>query len=73
MELSRQEYWSRVPFPFPGDLPDPEIKPASLASHELTGRFLTAVPPEKPFTDIFCPKFATLQLPKWSDFPIDGR
>ena len=32
MEFSRQEYWSRMPFPPPGDLPDPGIKPASLAS-----------------------------------------
>ena len=29
MEFSRQEYWSGLPFPSPGDLPDPEIKPAS--------------------------------------------
>ena len=27
MELSRQEYWSGLPFPFPGDLPDPGIEP----------------------------------------------
>ena len=32
MEFSRQEYWTGMPFPSPGDLPDPEIKPASLAS-----------------------------------------
>ena len=29
MEFSRQEYWSRLPFPSPGDLPHPEIKPES--------------------------------------------
>ena len=29
MGFSRQEYWSGLPFPFPGDLPDPEIKPRS--------------------------------------------
>ena len=29
MEFSRQEYWSGLPFPSPGDLPDPGIKPAS--------------------------------------------
>ena len=29
IELSRQEYWSGLPFPSPGDLPDPEIKPGS--------------------------------------------
>ena len=27
----RQEYWSRLPFPSPGDLPDPGIKPGSPA------------------------------------------
>ena len=29
MGFPRQEYWSRLPFPAPGDLPDPGIKPAS--------------------------------------------
>ena len=29
MEFSRQEYWSGLPFPTPGDLPDPGIKPIS--------------------------------------------
>ena len=29
MEFSRQEYWSGLPFPPPGDLPDPGIKPTS--------------------------------------------
>ena len=31
MEFSRQEYWSGLPFPFPGDLPDPGIEPRSPA------------------------------------------
>ena len=31
MEFSRQEYWSGMPFPSPGDLPDPGIKPLSPA------------------------------------------
>ena len=30
MELSRQEYWSGLPFPMPEDLPNPEIEPVSL-------------------------------------------
>ena len=38
MELSRQEYWSGLPFPPPEDLPDPGINPASPA---LAGRFFT--------------------------------
>jgi len=41
MGFSRQEYWSGVPFPSPGDLLDPGIKPASLASPALAGRFFT--------------------------------
>ena len=32
MEFPRQEYWSELPFPIPGDLPNTGIKPASLAS-----------------------------------------
>ena len=36
MGFSRQEYWSGVPFPSPGDLPNPGIKPGSPA---LAGRF----------------------------------
>ena len=31
MEFSRQEYWSGLPFPSPGDLSDPGIEPGSLA------------------------------------------
>ena len=41
MEFSRQEYWSRLPFPSPGDLPHPGIKSTSLKSHALAGRFFT--------------------------------
>ena len=48
MELSRQEYWSRLPFCSPGDLIDPGIKCISLASPVLAGRFFTIVPLEKP-------------------------
>ena len=36
MEFSRQEYWSRLPFPPPGHLPDPGVKPTSLTSPALT-------------------------------------
>ena len=36
MEFSRQDYWSGLPFPTPGDLPNSVIKLASLASHALT-------------------------------------
>ena len=33
MGFSRQEYWSELPFPSPGDLSNPGIKPESLTSH----------------------------------------
>ena len=49
MEFSRQEYCSRLPFPPPGDLPDPGIEPTSFASPALTGIFFTTVPPGKPY------------------------
>jgi len=39
--FSRPEYWSGLPHPPPGDLPNPEIKPASLVSPPLAGRFFT--------------------------------
>ena len=39
MGFSRQEYWSGLSFPPPGDLPDPGIEPTSLMSLGLTGRF----------------------------------
>ena len=48
MAFSMLEYWSGLPFPTSGDLPDPGIKPASLASSALAGGFFTAVPPAKP-------------------------
>ena len=40
----RQGYWSGVPFPSPGDLPDPGIKPVSVVSPALVGRFFTTAP-----------------------------
>ena len=41
MGFPRQEHWSGLLFPPPGDLPDPGIQPASLASPVLAGRFFT--------------------------------
>ena len=48
MVLSRQEYWSGLPLPSPGDLLDPGIKPTSPVSLELAGRSFTTEPSEKP-------------------------
>ena len=45
MVFPRQEYQSGLPFPSPGDLPDPGIEPASPT---LLGGFFTAEPPRKP-------------------------
>ena len=47
MGFSRQEYWSGLPFPSPGDIPDPGIKLASLMSPALAGRFFITEPPKK--------------------------
>ena len=44
----RQEYWSGLPLPPPGGLPDPGIKPASPVAPSLAGGFFTTEPPEKP-------------------------
>ena len=46
--LSKHEYWSRLPFPTPGELPNPEIKPLSVASPALQTDSLPLAPPEKP-------------------------
>ena len=43
MEFSRQKYWSGLPFPSLGDLPDPGIKPGSLA---LQADSLPSEPPQ---------------------------
>ena len=49
MGLFRQEHWSGLSFPPPGDLPDPGSEPASLASPVLVGKFFTTTPwPGKP-------------------------
>ena len=45
MGFSRQKYWSRLPFPAPGDLPDPGIK---LGSPILQADYLTSESPGKP-------------------------
>ena len=51
MGFSRQEYWSELPFPSPGDLPDPGTE---LWSPALQADALTSEPPEKP-QEYICP------------------
>jgi len=41
MGFSRHEYWSGLPFPSPGDLPDPGIEQVFLTYPVLAGRFFT--------------------------------
>ena len=56
MGFSRQEYWSAVPYLPPGDLPEPGIKPKSLASPALAGRFFTlSTTWEAPFSMLYFP------------------
>ena len=48
MGFSRQEYWSGLPFPPPGDLLHPGIEPESPAGSALAAGFFTTEPPGKP-------------------------
>ena len=50
MGFSRQEYWSGLPFPSPGDPPDPGIKPMAPVAPELAGGFFTTEPLGKPLS-----------------------
>ena len=49
LEFSRKEYWSGLLLPPPENLPNPGIKPGSLASSALAGRFFATKPPGKPW------------------------
>ena len=48
MGFPRQEYWSGLPCPPPGYLPDPGIEPISFTSLALAGGFFITMPPGKP-------------------------
>ena len=48
MGFSGQEYWSKLPFLTPGNLPDPGVEPMSVESPPLAGRFFTTAQPGKP-------------------------
>ena len=51
--FSRQEYQNGLSFLYPGDLPDPGIKPASLESPVLVGRLFTTELPGKPHNTLW--------------------
>ena len=55
--LSQQEYWSRLPFPTPGDLSNPGTEPPCLAAPALAGRFFTS----REITYLCVPQFAYLK------------
>ena len=67
MGFSRQEYWSGLLCPLPGDLPYPGIKPKSLGSPALVGRFFTTgVTWEAPTNSVILGKYPNLYLPQFS-------
>ena len=51
--FSRQEYWSGLPFPTPGGLPNPGVEPESLTSPALAHELFTIVLPQKPIGKLF--------------------
>ena len=54
MRFSREEYWSGLPFPSPGDLPNPGVEPVSLKSPALADSlFTTGTTWEAPNTILF--------------------
>ena len=60
---SRQEHWSGLPCPPPGDLPDPGIEPVSLMSRALTGWFFTTRATwEAPILFYFIPVYSRTNL-----------
>ena len=59
MGFSRQEYWSGLPFPSPGDLPDPGIEPTSPA---LEADASASGPPGKPIKDHSCYQFKKVKV-----------
>ena len=64
MGFPRQEYWSGLPFPPPGDLPDPGIEPTSSVSPALAGGFLTTSALVAPYPRIFGQEAARCIVPK---------
>ena len=82
MGFPKQEYWSVLPFPSPGDLPDPGIKPESPVSPALAGGFFTTEPPGKPIpvdrcgwerpTLTWLGKHFYFYSSTWSTVPVDS-
>ena len=66
----RQEYWSGLLFPPPGDLPDPGIKLLSLMSPALADRLFTTIPPGKPSLTYFPLTSKAFVLLDWVEFGL---
>ena len=66
MGFPRQEYWSGLPFPIPGDLPDPGIKPSSPMSPTLQEDSLPTEPLRKP-------RLSAARVFSDSDFDKNGK
>ena len=63
MGFPRQEYWNGLPFPSPGDLPDPEIEPMSLMSPALAGGFFTTSATWEALVGLkLCKKYAYVEI-----------
>ena len=62
MEFSRQERWRGLPFPTPGDLPNPAIELKSLESSALAGGFFTTGPPGKTGIQLLVEELRSLKL-----------
>ena len=69
MEFSRQEYWSGLPFPSPGDFPNPGIEPRS---HALRADALPSEPPGKPRAVWRFFKKLEIELPYHPAVPLLG-
>ena len=63
----RQEYWSGLPFPPPGDLPNSGTEPTSLEFPALAGGFLTTTPPGKAKIELY-----DQQITGWKPNPSDN-
>ena len=76
MGFSRQEYWSGLPFPCPGDLPDPEVEPASpaLAADSLPDTLVSWINEHRPVPELLPLKGVVVPSETWnaSNFLQDG-
>ena len=71
MEFFRQEYWSELPFPPPGDLPHPGIEPVSLTSSALAGGSFTAPDTREGLTSLLAAAAKSCHVQTLCN-PIDG-